>query len=164
MSLESDDDQVFIILLTLGFSQNAANELLALAAQSTAIRDLILANDIESLKDNKAANKIITKDPPRISGVTQVLINAGLTATIAGVIANAFAEDERIPDLIEQGQRPLIFMTQQDSKVDDLICLPLEGTVWDIDDPQRPKIPANTHPNCRCFYIDTTSGANLGQF
>ena len=55
-------------------------------------------------------------------------------------------------------------MTQRDSKVDDKICLPLEGTVWDIDDPQRPLIPATTHPNCRCFWIDPQTGANLGQF
>lgn len=164
MSQEEKNDQVFLILLTLGFSQNAANELLSLAKQNPTVRDLILANDVESLKDNKEANKIIKKDPPRISGVTQVLIDAGLSVTIAGVIANAFAENERIPELIEQGERPLIFMTQQDSKVDDLICLPLEGTVWNIDDPQRPKIPTDTHPNCRCFYIDPATGANLGQF
>ena len=164
MSQEENNDQIFLILLTLGFSQSAANELLTLSNTNTAVRDLILANDVESLKENKAANKIIKKDPPRISGVAQVLINAGLSVTIAGVIANAFAENEQIPELIEQGKRPLIFMTQQDSKVDDLICLPLEGTVWDIDDPQRPKIPATTHPNCRCFWIDPSNGANLGQF
>lgn len=164
MSQEAEDDQVFIILLSLGFSQNAANELLELSKTNASIRSSILANDVESLKDIKESNKIIKKEPPRISGVTQVLVNAGFTLTIAATIANAFSETERIPELLEEGKRPLIFMTQQDSKVDDLICLPLEGTVWDIDDPQRPKIPANTHPNCRCFYIDPTSGANLGQF
>jgi hypothetical protein len=164
MSEEEKNDQVFLILLSIGFSQNAANELLKLATENSTIRDLILKNDIDSLKDNKEANKIIKKDPPRISGVTQVLIDAGLSITIAGVIANAFSEDDQIPGLIDEGKRPLIFMTQQDSKVDDLICLPLEGTVWDIDDPQRPQIPATTHPNCRCFWIDPTNGANLGQF
>ena len=164
MSEEDKNDQVFLILLSIGFSQNAANELLKLAIQDSVIRDLILANDIEGLKDNTKSNKIIKIDPPRISGVTQVLINAGLPVTIAGIIANAFSENEKIPQMIEEGQRPLIFMTQQDSNVDDLICLPLEGTVWDINDPQRPKIPANTHPNCRCFCIDPANGANLGQF
>lgn len=164
MSQERNDDEVFLILLSLGFSQNAANELLELSKINADIKATILANDVEELKKNTEANKIIKKDPPRISGVTQVLINAGLTLTIAATIANAFSETERIPELIEEGKRPLIFMTQQDSKVDDLICLPLEGTVWDIDDPQRPRIPADTHPNCRCFYIDPVNGANLGQF
>ena len=55
-------------------------------------------------------------------------------------------------------------MTQQDSKVDDKICLPLEGTVWDRDDPNRPKIPISLHPNCRCFWIDGITQKNLGQF
>ncbi len=164
MSQEADDDQVFIILLSLGFTQNAANELLELSKTNASIKASILANDVDELKKNTKANKVIKKDPPRISGVTQVLINAGFTLTIAATIANAFSETERIPELIEEGKRPLIFMTQQDSKVDDLICLPLEGTVWDIDDPQRPQIPATTHPNCRCFWIDPTTGANLGQF
>ncbi len=164
MSQEQTDDQVFLILLSLGFVQDAANELLELSKNNRNLRDTILANDVEGLKKFSRPNEIIKKNPPRISGVTQVLIDAGFTLTIAATIANAFSENEKIPELIEQGQRPLIFMTQQDSKVDDLICLPLEGTVWDIDDPQRPKIPANTHPNCRCFYIDPATGANLGQF
>ena len=164
MSQEQSDDEVFLILLSLGFSQGAANELLEISKTNGLVRASILANDIEDLKKIPAANNVIKKEPPRISGVTQVLIDAGFSLTIAATIANAFSEDEKIPDLIEEGKRPLIFMTQQDSKVDDLICLPLEGTVWDIDDPQRPKIPATTHPNCRCFWIDPVNGANLGQF
>lgn len=164
MSQEVNDDEIFLILLSLGFSQPAANELLELSLTNRNLRDAIKANDVEELKKFSAANEVIKKDPPRISGVTQVLIDAGFSLTIAATIANAFSEDEKIPEMIEQGDRPLIFMTQQDSKVDDLICLPLEGTVWDINDPQRPKIPANTHPNCRCFYIDPVTGANLGQF
>ena len=164
MSQEQNDDQIFLILLSLGFAQNAANELLQLSKTTPGIKASILANDIDELKKFSRPNEIIKKNPPRISGVTQILIDAGFTLTIAATIANAFSEDEKIPQLIEEGKRPLIFMTQQDSKVDDLICLPLEGTVWDLEDPQRPKIPANTHPNCRCFYIDPSSGANLGQF
>ena len=55
-------------------------------------------------------------------------------------------------------------MTQQDSKVDDKICLPLEGNVYERNSPQRPRIPLDTHPNCRCFYTDGVTGKNLGQF
>jgi len=164
MSQEQNDDQIFLILLSLGFAQDAANELLKLSKTTPGIKASILANDIDELKKFSRPNEIIKKNPPRVSGVTQILIDAGFTLTIAATIASAFSEDEKIPQLIEEGKRPLIFMTQQDSKVDDLICLPLEGTVWDLEDPQRPKIPANTHPNCRCFYIDPTTGTNLGQF
>ena len=164
MSQEQTDDQIILILLSLGFSNVAADQLLEASKTTPGIRAAILANDVEELKKFSAANEIIRKDPPRVSGVTQVLIDAGFSLTIAATIANAFSEDEKIPDLLATGKRPIIFMTQQDSKVDDLICLPLEGTVWDIDDPQRPKIPATTHPNCRCFYVDPTNGANLGQF
>lgn len=164
MSLEQNDDEILLILLSLGFSQPAANSLLEISKTTPGVKASILANDIEELRKFSAANEVIQRDPPRISGVTQVLIDAGFSLTIAATIANAFSEDEKIPELIEEGKRPVIFMTQQDSKVDDLICLPLEGTVFDINDPQRVKIPADTHPNCRCFYIDPATGANLGQF
>ena len=98
------------------------------------------------------------------SGLFQILINAGLSIAIATALTEAVKEDERVPEMLQKDERPLIFMTQRDSKVDDKICLPLEGTVWDIDDPQRPQIPATTHPNCRCFWIDPVAGTNLGQF
>jgi uncharacterized protein (DUF697 family) len=161
---QNDNDQLLLILLTIGFTKDIADKLVNLASKNVVVRELIQTNDVEGLLTDADSKKIIKKELPRISGVTQILIDAGLTVAIAGVIANAFAEDEKIPQLIDEGKRPLIFMTQQDSKVDDLICLPLEGTVWDIDDPQRPQIPATTHPNCRCFWIDPSNGANLGQF
>lgn len=164
MSQEQSDDDIFIILLSMGFTQPAANRLLEISKTSPGVKASILANDIDELRKFNAANEVIKQDPPKVSGVTQILIDAGFSVALAGVIATAFSEDEKIPDLLATGKRPIIFMTQQDSKVDDLICLPLEGTVWDIDDPQRPKIPATTHPNCRCFYVDPTNGANLGQF
>jgi len=104
------------------------------------------------------------EDQEQSSGFFQILINAGFSAILATALIQAVREDELVPEFLEQDKRPLIFMTQRDSKVDDKICLPLEGTVWDIDDPQRPQIPATTHPNCRCFWIDPVAGTNLGQF
>ena len=160
----TDDDKLLLILLALGFQLETTNQLISLAKNDKVIKELILSNDAEAIAKNEKIIKITKNKPPMISGVTQILIDAGLTLAIATTVAQAFAEDEKIPQLIDEGKRPLIFMTQQDSKVDDLICLPLEGTVWDINDPQRPKIPATTHPNCRCFWIDPTSGTNLGQF
>jgi len=101
---------------------------------------------------------------PLFSGLLSILISAGFSAALAIAITEATSEEEEIPELLKQDKTPVIFMTQMDSKVDDKICLPLEGTVWDIDDPNRPKIPKETHKNCRCMYINAITGQNLGQF
>lgn len=58
----------------------------------------------------------------------------------------------------------LIYRTQQDGRVDDLICLPLEGEPFFINDPNRPIIPRGQHPGCRCWWEDAVTGVNLGQF
>ena len=98
------------------------------------------------------------------SGFEQILLSAGFSAFLARAIALAITDDERIIELAQENKTPLIFMTQQDSKVDDKICLPLEGTVWAQEDVGRPRIPSTTHPNCRCFWINGITGQNLGQF
>ena len=103
-------------------------------------------------------------DQQPFSGFLQILLSAGFSLALATALAQTVQEDERVPEMLENQQRPLIFMTQQDSKVDDLICLPLEGTIWDEADTARPQIPATTHPNCRCYWLDPVTGANLGQF
>ncbi len=59
--------------------------------------------------------------------------------------------------------RPIIFRTMQDSRVDDLICLPMEGDVINFAEPERVRIPRDTHPNCRCRYVDAVTGQDLGQ-
>ena len=98
------------------------------------------------------------------SGLFSILLSAGFSVALAIAITEATGEEEKIPEFIKQDKTPLIFMTQMDSKVDDKICLPLEGTVWDQGDSNRPKIPSTTHPNCRCFWINAITGQNLGQF
>lgn len=164
MSAPDETDQLLLILLAFGFVKETADKILSLANRDDVVKQIILNNDPVALAENEKASKIIKEEPARITGVTQILIDAGFTIAIASAVAQAFSEDDTIPELIGEEKRPLIFMTQRDSKVDDLICLPLEGTVWDIDDPQRPQIPATTHPNCRCFWIDPVSGTSLGQF
>ena len=52
-----------------------------------------------------------------------------------------------------------MFTTQRDNRVDDAICLPLAGIAFEIDSPFRPVIPIDTHPNCRCYYVDEVTGA-----
>lgn len=58
----------------------------------------------------------------------------------------------------------LIYRTQQDGRVDDIICLPEEGEPYFMNDPNRPIIPRGQHPGCRCFWEDAITGENLGQF
>lgn len=103
-------------------------------------------------------------DQQPFSGFLQVLISAGFSFALASAITSATQEDEKIIEFLKKDMTPLIFMTQQDSKVDDKICLPLEGTVWDKGDPNRPKIPRTLHPHCRCFWLDAITLKNLGQF
>lgn len=81
-------------------------------------------------------------------GFLTALITAGLTPLIAGAVISALSNDEEVTRLLLANKRPLIFMTQQDSKVDDEICLPKQGDVWAEDDPRRPRIPFSLHPNC----------------
>ena len=52
----------------------------------------------------------------------------------------------------------VVFTTQNDNRVDDAICVPLAGIAFEIDDPLRPLIPQETHPNCRCYYVDEITG------
>ncbi len=104
------------------------------------------------------------EEQPQFSGLLSILLSAGFSAALAIAITEATGEEEKIPEFLKQDKTPVIFMTKMDSKVDDRICLPLEGTVWDKGEPNRPKIPKDTHPNCRCFYIDAITGRNLGQF
>ena len=59
--------------------------------------------------------------------------------------------DERTPPKV-------VFNTQRDNRVDDKICLQLAGISFQIDDPLRPIIPDDTHPNCRCYYTDENTG------
>lgn len=106
---------------------------------------------------------------PKVKGVTDsafanALISGGIAVSFAKVLTDALNDDEEIIDIIKKKKRPVIFMTQRDNKVDDIICLPLEGTVYAIDDPKRPRIPKDLHKNCRCFYLDGVTGENLGQF
>jgi len=58
--------------------------------------------------------------------------------------------------------RIIIFNTQNDTKVDDEICNPLKGNRYDIAENLWPEIPEGTHPNCRCFYVQQSTGEIVG--
>ena len=59
----------------------------------------------------------------------------------AALKSHELLNDDRFSNIV-------IFTTQRDNKVDDFICLPLAGNEYGIDDPNRPRIPEDTHPNC----------------
>ena len=61
--------------------------------------------------------------------------------------------------LDEEKPSRVVFTTQRDNRVDDAICLPLAGIAFEIDSPFRPIIPDDTHPHCRCYYVDEVTGA-----
>ncbi len=130
------------------------------------ISETLSAEAVESiqqvpLKNPPKNTEIANKDS---SAFTNALIAGGLTATVAAMVINALNDDDVVASLIVKGKRPVIYMTKRDNKVDDKICLPLEGNVYAIDDPNRVKIPSQTHLHCRCWYIDAVTGENLGQF
>ena len=61
--------------------------------------------------------------------------------------------------LLDEEKPPrVVFTTQRDNRVDDKICLQLAGIAFDITNPLRPVIPIDTHPNCRCYYVDESTG------
>jgi len=125
-----------------------------------------------STQVSDSIQRVELKNPPKIpkvegltdSAFTNALIAGGLSIVFAKIVVNALNEDDKVMSLVSEFKRPVMFMTQRDNKVDDIICLPLEGTIYAIDDSNRVRIPSGTHPNCRCFYLDAITGENLGQF
>jgi hypothetical protein len=61
-------------------------------------------------------------------------------------------------DIDDDKPHRVVFTTQNDNRVDDSICVPLAGIAFEIDSPLRPLIPQETHPNCRCYYVDEITG------
>ncbi|MCA9775633.1 MAG: minor capsid protein [Candidatus Eremiobacteraeota bacterium] len=65
------------------------------------------------------------------------------------------------PDLFQGEDRfQYKFITVQRGPYPCKICAPLDGTVWDIDDPERPNPPTSTHANCRCILSVVRKGLN----
>jgi len=67
-------------------------------------------------------------------------------------------DSTRVLEFENPAKRIIEFNTQKDMKVDDSICRPLQGALFDLKDADFIKIPDDTHPNCRCFYKQLSSG------
>jgi len=149
-------------LVLAGFTQTEAEEI----AQKTTIQEKQqILKEID--KPNVPIKEIAgvgAAAEPKSDGFINALTLAGFSAAISRGIVEALSDDEQVIQLLLAAKIPLKFMTQQDSKVDDKICLPKQGEVWAKDDPNRPRIPLSLHPNCRCFWQDPISRRNLGQF
>jgi len=78
---------------------------------------------------------------------------SNVSATFQGSI-----DSSRVLAFEDPTKRIIEFNTQKDMKVDDVICRPLQGRTFDIADADFVQIPSDTHPNCRCFYKQVSSG------
>ncbi len=150
--MSSEEDKIINALTSTGLTRTEAVDL---------VQDLTL-EEIETLLDKGDITS--PKQSEQIDGFVTALILGGITPGIAKAISQVLGDDEEVIRLLMAEQTPLTFMTQQDSKVDDKICLPKQGEVWAKEDPRRPRIPLGLHPNCRCFWQDPITGRNLGQF
>jgi len=159
------------LIRTIG---SGTNFTLSNRQEQTLTNSLIRAGLSEELATEvtQSVQRVKLKNPPKIpevkskttSAFTNALIGAGISTVFATVLTTAISNDEEIIEILAEQKRAVIYMTQRDNKVDDIICLPLEGNVYTIDAPNRPRITLDTHPNCRCFYLDAVTGENLGQF
>jgi len=171
-----EDDEILVGLILIGFSPLIAVQL-SQSIVTSPQKNIQLINELKKSEPNREivlneisqdndlekiskGNKPITQSE---SGMVNVLVSAGFTTGLAVSIVTALGNEDEVQRLLDANKRPVIFTTRRDSKVDDKICLPLEGSVYNLNDPQRPRIPINTHPNCRCNYVDAVTGQDLGQ-
>jgi len=54
----------------------------------------------------------------------------------------------------------VIYKLELDHEVEDE-CDDYDDEEYDINDPDRPELPI--HPNCKCYWVDSLTGENLGQ-
>lgn len=148
----NEEELVILALTQTGLTQLEAKDI-AVAMTDDEISSLLNEGEITSSSVEKKSN-----------GFVEALILGGITREIANMVSQALDDDEEVVRILLAGQTPLVFMTQEDSKVDDKYCLPRQGEVWAKEDPKRPRIPTSLHPNCRCFWKDPITGRNLGQF
>lgn len=193
-ALNFAENETFIkSLLLLGFTVGTATKVLDNLASNRAIIRLVISGNNFTFSDRQAKifsdavtragisielSKQVTGSVQQVqvkvpketikmkstSAFTRALITGGLTTTFAKTLVNALNSDDKVIELASEKKNPIVYMTQRDNKVDDIICLPLEGNVYARDDPKRPRIPSGTHLNCRCYWIDAITGENLGQF
>ena len=162
MSIKEETILSFIpSLVAAGFTQLEAEEI---AVNTNLQEKQQILEEIDKPTTTTTTTKKPVSKMKKSDGFISALILAGFSGAVSSGIAEALSDDEEVIRLLLEGKTPVMFMTQKDSKVDDKICLPKQGEVWDKDDPNRPRVPLDTHPNCRCFYQDPITGRNLGQF
>lgn len=76
--------------------------------------------------------------------ISDIITKSLNTATLANL--------EPLDPIDYQSAVQVMFVTRDDEKVCQ-ICQPYNNTVYDIDDSDKPEIPDDTHPNCRCRYV-----------
>lgn len=80
-----------------------------------------------------------------------VVTQTPLVLSAQGVSLDINYDVTRLDELNLQGR--VMFLTQEDAKVDPEICEPLNRTVYDINDPDIPNPPLHNHCRCRLIPI-----------
>lgn len=91
-----------------------------------------------------------------------VISSASLALEEPKEIRIVVAEDAE-PESIHSEEIPLIrYETEDDERVCP-ICEDLDADTYLIDDDQKPVIPDDTHPNCRCYYVFEETGEEVSE-
>lgn len=128
------EELIITALIRTGLTRHEAGELAIHLTDDEKV-SLLNEGEITSSNTEKKSN-----------GFIEALVLAGITREIANIITKVLDDDEEVIRLLLAGQTPLKFMTQEDSKVDDKICLPKQGEIWAKEDSRRPRIPSGLHP------------------
>lgn len=82
------------------------------------------------------------------------LITLGQTKDLEKILAQELPAGEFV---FSTDELEVQFTTRRDHKVCP-ICEPLDGRRFKMDDTSKPNIPEDTHPNCRCRYLEVRNG------
>jgi hypothetical protein len=121
-----------------------------------------LVNRENEFKINLADGQFIKKNPFAIDAAfigtaAYFVYSAFNNAVISKVnqVLPTILPEEGFTDLnLENFQGKLEFVTRRDDRVDLELCAPLDGVVFDANDPDLPIPPLHNH--CRCTLIPVT--------
>ena len=95
---------------------------------------------------------LMGKDSPwrRVSYRSEIVARTEISR-VQSLATEARVRQARIefPEL--ESELRQIFVTVRRGPWPCRICEPYDQTIWDVDDPDKPVPPTDTHPNCRCF-------------
>lgn len=131
-------------------STNAVHDTLNKAVKKT-IDNKSLRRLVKNNKDKVLVNNIDSSAQPGISFNKLLTVNSSINATNRAR-SDAFSESK--------ATNYVSWQTDKDDLVCD-ICQSYDGTVYELDDANKPIPGVDTHPNCRCIYVASDEDGNL---